>query len=211
MEDKLNAFQIAKKQGIVIGEPKCVLKTTENVAVLKKGSQILASLRGILWMIVGVMLCNSIFFWKEISGISWIIRIILLIVAVLSSFWNKNRRVSSDIELWFYENFLVVYREKRYYDAATTRQEFNRFYYIEIAKCEYNSKTKRLDIIGKVEETWFNYQKDGSLPEDPTYHKEVEGGICYFRIDRKDEAEIIAALERESYSHIKVLMKHQDN
>lgn len=208
MEDKLNAFQIAKKQGIVIGEPKCVMKTTENVAVPKKGSQILASIRGVLWMFVGVMLCNSIFFWKEISRTSWIIRIILLILAVLSSFWKKNCRVSSGIELWFYENFLVVYREKRYYDATTTRQEFNRFYYVEVTKCEYNSKTKRLNIVGTVDETWFNYKKDGSLPEEPTYHKSVEGGICYFRIDGRDEAEIIAALERESYSHIKVLMKH---
>lgn len=206
-----NAFQIAKQQGIVIGEPKCVLETTETVYVPKRGNQILAFLRGVLWVITGVLLLNGAFFWKTVSGTGWIVRIVLLVLAVLGSFWDKNRRVSSGIELWFYENFLVIYREKRYYDTKVSRQEFNRFYYVEVTKCEYDSKTKRLDIVGRVEETWFNFRKDGSLPEDPTYHRSVDGGICHFRIDRKDEQEIIAALERESYAHIKVLMKHKNN
>lgn len=60
--------------------------------------------------------------------------------------------------------------------------------------------------FGKIDATWFDYNKDGSVPKEPTYHRIVDGGICYFYIAESDEKNIIDQME--FFSHFKVLIRN---
>ena len=42
---------------------------------------------------------------------------------------NGNSRVPSPIEIQFYDDYPVIYSEKRYYDKKVSRKEYNKFHY----------------------------------------------------------------------------------
>lgn len=50
---------------------------------------------------------------------------------------------------------------------------------------------------------WFDYNKDGSLPEKPTIHRKSEG-ICWFYTSPSPEVDFVAEVEK--HSPIKVIL-----
>ncbi len=107
----------------------------------------------------------------------------------------------SAIEIQFYNDYLIVYRNKHYYSNSIIRREYDKFLYKDIKTIQLRKRTKRVNIFGIVEGVWYNYKKDGSLPEKPTYHKTTDS-ICYFYTDYASETDLINAFE--TYCPIKV-------
>ena len=62
-----------------------------------------------------------------------------------------------------------------------------------------------MTIYGDVETIWYNYHKDGTLPEKPTYHRTVKGGLCYFYTSASPEVDFVA--EIETHSPIRVVVE----
>lgn len=120
-------------------------------------------------------------------------------------FGGGTKKVSSPFEIRFYDEYLVVYREKRYYSKSVSRKEYDKFFYKDIKKCQYRTVTKRMNIYGIVEGTWFNYKKDGTLPTNPTYHKTVDS-ICYFYPSEENRVDFVR--EIESHSPIRVVVEN---
>lgn len=177
--------------------PKYVIKTHETVSMPTGSKQPFATLRIVVWVIIAVIILGSFVFGDNLFfELSWTTRMILIALAIGIGLWGPTSApVASPLEIRFYSNYLVVFREKRYYSRKVSRKEYNKFFYSDISKIEYNYRIKRLDLIGKIDAMWFNYNKDGSVPQDPTYHRIVDGGICYFYVNGNDADIILKSLE----------------
>jgi hypothetical protein len=180
-----------------MSNPNYVIETHETVSMPTGKNQPFATLRIVVWVIIAVIILGSFVFGDNLfSELSWTARMILIALAIGTVFWGpKSEPVASPLEIRFYSDYLVVFREKRYYSRKVSRKEYNKFFYSDISKIEYDYRIKRLDFIGKIDAMWFNYNKDGSVPQNPTYHRIVDGGICYFYVNGNDADTILKYLE----------------
>lgn len=188
---------------------KYVIKTHETVSMPTGNNQPFATLRIVVWVIIAVIILGSFVFGDNLfSELSWTARMILIALAIGISFWGpKSEPVASPLEIRFYSDYLVVFREKRYYSRKVSRKEYNKFFYPDISKIEYDYRIKRLDFIGKIDAMWFNYNKDGSVPQNPSYHRIVDGGICYFYVNGNDADTILKCLEE--YTAKQPIVQHK--
>lgn len=184
--------------------PNYVLRTYE-AALLEDESSMQTFFRKVVLIIVGILIIGSFIFKDSLfSELNWIARILLIGLMIKFAF-PRMRKIPSPIEIRFYNDYLIVYREKRYYSKKVTRMEYNKFYYKEISECEYKSNTQVIYICGTMEAIWYDYNKDGSLPSQPTYHRTVEDTVCYIDIRFSTDIDIIGAIEK--HSTIRVIYK----
>ena len=185
--------------------PNYVLKANEGVLVPKNENSTLGILKKAVWIVVGVIILGSIIFQDNLfSEFSWNIQILLLGLIIGVSFTGGSKITPSPFEIQFYDDYLIVYREKHYYSKKLTKKEYNKFYYTEIRECKYRTKSKKINIIGTLEIMWFNYNKDGSLPEEPTVHKKTQG-ICWFYTSEAPDVDFVSEIEK--HSPIKVTLR----
>ncbi|MCI3924738.1 hypothetical protein MO973_31470 [Paenibacillus sp. TRM 82003] len=186
--------------------PNYVLKANEGVLVPKNENSPIGKLKVAVWIIVGALILGSLIFEDNLFGeLSWTSQLLLVALAIGVSFTGGNKRVPSSFEIRFYDDHLIVYREKRYYTKKVKRKEFNKFFYKDIQKVKYRKESQRINIFGTIEGIWYDYKKDGSLPEKPTYHKTTNGGICYFYTTEAPEVDFVAEIEK--HSPIKVIVE----
>lgn len=185
-------------------KPNYVLKFNETVRKTVKDTNYKIKIAVII--IIAVIILGSIIFqdnlFSELSGTA---KILLISLAIGVMFTGKTEKIKSPIEIRFYDDHLIVYREKRYYSKKVSRKEYNNFFYKDITSCEYNLNVKRIDMVGKVDSTWYDYNKDGTAPQNSTYHRIVDGGICYFYTDLEPELDIVKEIEEHAHIKIKVI------
>ncbi len=151
-----------------------------------------------VWIVIGVIIIGSIVFQDNLfSELSWSTRVLLLAMAIGVSFVGGNKIVPSPFEIQFYDDYLIVYREKHYYSKELSRKEYFKFFYEDIKECKYRKNSQKINIIGMSEIKWYNYNKDGSVPEKPTIHKKSEG-ICWFYTSEAPEVEFVSEIEQHS-------------
>ncbi|MFS0675157.1 hypothetical protein [Ornithinibacillus sp. 179-J 7C1 HS] len=178
--------------------PNYTLKANEGVLVPKNDNPGLGILKKAIWIIVGVVILGSIIFQENLlSELSWSAQVLLIVFAIGLTFTGGKKRVPNPFEIRFYDDYFIVFREKRYY-GKLPRKEYNKFFYSDIEKIEHRIKTERINIYGKIEGIWYDYNKDGTLPEKPTYHKTTEGGICYFYTSEDPNIDFVAEIEKHS-------------
>lgn len=156
-------------------------------------------IKKVVIVIIAIIIVGSIVFQDNLfSELGWTTRIILVSLALGVMFTGKTEKIKSPIEIRFYNDHVVVYREKRWYSDKAIHKEFNKFFYSDISGIDYDNRIKRLNIHGKIDATWFKYNKDGSVPEQPYYKRIVDGGICYFYTDLEPEIDIVKEIEKHS-------------
>lgn len=184
---------------------KHILKFNESVR--KKVKDTNYRIKMFVLIIVGILIVGLLIFQDNLfSELGWSVRIILFSLFCGTLFTGKYEKIKSPIEIRFYDDYLIVYREKRYYSDKVSRQEFNKFYYKDITKCEFHSSVCRVNIMGKVEATWYNYNEDNTIPINPTYHRFVDAGMCYFYIDLEPNLDIIEELEANASINVEKLL-----
>ena len=151
-----------------------------------------------VWAIVALMIIFSLIlgenFFFEISSSA---RIVLIGLVIGSFVWrDKTIEAPSPMEIRFYDDYLIVYKEKHYYNKKISRMEYYKIFYHDITRLRYEYQLKKFKISGTIDAMWFDYQKDGSVPPEPTYHRIVEGTMCYFYIFGNDEEYIIDQIEK---------------
>jgi hypothetical protein len=182
--------------------PNYVLSTNENILVPK--NEKIESLKSVVLAILLIILIGSFVFRDNLfTELPWSTRG-LFVVIMIGVFISGNKRVPSPIELQFFDEYLIIYIPKRYYNRKVTRMEFNKFYYKDIQECEFRSKSQRINFFGIKNVEWYNYKKDGSLPEKPTIIKSGEG-LCFFRTSAAPDVDFVA--EIELHSPIKVTIR----
>lgn len=177
-------------------QPKYIIKLKSRDLVPKNDNVLLRILKITILIIVAVIVIGSIIFKENLfSELSITAKIFFISIVVSVIAFTRNIKVPSPISLMFFDDYLVVFKEKVCYSRKFSRQEFFKFYYSDISGLKYDYLTKRLNIYGNVEATWYNYHKDGTLSQTPDYHRFVDGTICYFYIFEGNETQIISYLE----------------
>lgn len=182
-------------------EPNYILRADEAVSKPVNKNKLLYIIKKLLWIIIGIILIGSFFFY-ELSMNS---RLFLIVIGFLLLFvGNKAHRVPSPFELRFYDDFLIVYREKFYYNPKVSCMQFDKFFYKDIKTCEFRTNTQRINIYGIVEGIWYNYDKDGTVSSKPSYDKTTDS-ICYFYTSASN---VDFVREIEEHSPIKVVVEN---
>lgn len=192
----MNNF-IKKEEINMNSQPNYILKLKSKDLIPKYDNLLARIIKISTIVIIAVIILGSIIFkenlFSELSTTAKALFISYVVYAAVVLF--KLTKVPSPVSLVFFDDHLVVFKEKVYYSHKLYRQEFFKFYYSDISGLEYDYLTKRLNIYGNVEATWYNYHKDGTLSRTPDYHRFVDGTICYFYIFEGNETQIISYLE----------------
>lgn len=180
--------------------PSYVLELNEAVLMPTKQSGLWKALRvGVLCIFIIIALGSFVFDDNLFFELSWVSRVLLITVAITVFFsMGKNEMVPSPMELRFYDDYMVIYRPKRYYNSRVTRMEYNKLMYNEITKCVYRERSQRMYIYGNVDATWFNYMSDGTIPKEPTYKRIVSGTFCHFSLKCAEGVDIKREIEMNS-------------
>lgn len=185
--------------------PNYVLKGKEGVLVHKNEKSIRGYLKLAILIIWLIIIVSFIIFQDNLfKSLSLIARIMLISLTIWVYFTSESKeKIELPFEIWFYDDYLILYRQKHYYSRKLTRKEFDKFFYKDIHKCQYRTVTGKINIYGVVEGVWYNYNKDGTLPNEPTYHKTTDS-IRQFYITAVPEINFVE--EIEMHSPIKVVI-----
>ncbi len=112
----------------------------------------------------------------------------------------------SPFELWFFDDHLIIYREKLYCNRKLSRKKYDKLLYKDIRQCEYRMISGRIIFFGIVESIWYDYNEDGSLPQRPTYHKTTDSN-SYFYTTEEPSIDFVAEIEDHSPIHVVMLDK----
>ena len=135
--------------------------------------------------------------------------LMLLIAVVINLFFNNScsKEEYYDIEFKFFENYLLLYRNKRYYTPKVTRRDF--YTYRNISKVEYDDRLGRLDIHGDLEAISYNYNKDGSLPKNPSKCNSVKNTYEILYLIHNEDIQTIINLFKK-YTNCKIEYAHEE-
>lgn len=184
-------------------QPNYILKF--NDSTLKKVNDKNSKIKNAVIVIVAILIIGSFIFQDNLfSELSWTARILLICLAIGVMFTGKKEEIDTPAELRFYNDYLVLFRPKKYYSKKVIRQEYFIFNYNEITKVKFlsNSHSKRIHIYGNTHAIWYNFNSDGSLPATPTYDKSINDTLAYFTTFKNTDIDFIR--EIETHSPIKV-------
>lgn len=186
--------------------PRYVLTFDESAWIPKKNAKQILVVKKLVFGVLAFGILGSLVFRENLfADISFHAKATLISFLLGMCFVKSRVKGPKPLEVRFYEDYLVMYRKKRYYSPKVSRMEFDKFLYKDIKKIMYRPETHRLNIYGIVEGKWFNYNKDGSLPEKPSYHKTTDS-LSYFYTNEAPEIDFVAVFEK--YTPIKVTIEN---
>lgn len=189
-------------------QPNYILKTVETTWRREKTNEKMKMLDKITIGIVVVLILGSWFFGENLFSELSLGATALLFSLVVKVRFGQTKEVMtpSEVEVWFYDDYLIIYRPKRYYDRFVTRREYNKMYYKDMKRCYYKTQMQILYFTGDVHFEMYNYNKDGQLPETPTKKYLAEGTMQYMSTRlMPDVYEVIKEIEEHSPLRVEVL------
>ena len=106
----------------------------------------------------------------------------VIAIALGVLFTGKKEDVPSPAELRFYDDYLLLFIERKYYSERNIKQEYLKMKYSDITKVKYlpNTSNKRFQIYGNGHSLQYAVKKDGSIAKQPSRDKIFEDGMIYF-------------------------------
>lgn len=183
-------------------KPSYVLKFNEKFIRPKNESVTKDIIKGIVTLAIAVLLVLWIVLGREFRNeipVSVWAGLFLMIVYLVTQGGHED--YPSPCELWFYDDYIVQYCEKRYYDKRQVRKEYYKFYYKDIHHCYYRTVSQKIAIYGMVEMTFYKYDKNGNVAEVPSLHKTIDSISTFYTVF---EPSIDFVKEIEVHSPMKV-------
>jgi hypothetical protein len=182
--------------------PNYVLKFNDGLMAPKKESVIITIVKILLMIFVAVFFILLIILGSEVfNKIPFVIWLGVILGIVFLKQQGGYERRPSPCELWFYDDYLVQYCERRYYSKNNIRREYYKFFYKDVSKCLYRTVVNKIDIYGVVEATFYKYDKDGNVVSTPCFHKVADSISVFYTVF---EPNIDFVKEIETHSPIKV-------
>lgn len=179
---------------------KYVLKANEAIVIPVEPSKIPPVVKtGVKIVWVAIIVLSLLFrtnLLGEMSGLALALLVGVSIAVLFSG--QKTEFAPSEMELRFYDDKLVLYRPKRYYDERVTRREFCEMKYADITSCVYKMKSERIHFYGDGVTTWYNMKKDGTFSEKPTKVNRYKKGLLYFSTRCADGVDFVKEIEEHS-------------
>lgn len=135
------------------------------------------------------------------SPFDWRMRVIAILTGAVLFFIKPDESVPSSIAVMFFEDRVVIFRERHYYSATTCRKEYEVFRYENIHKVQYDSRANTLTFSGSATITYYEYGKNGMLPDKPIY-KDIRDSTCVIHTGFEQGRDF--AKEIEVHSPLKV-------
>lgn len=96
-------------------------------------------------------------------------------------------RVPQNMEIWFFDDYMILYRPKCVYNSTCVRREFNKFYYKDLHRIEYRNVISKVVIYGVYEGKYYKYKRGtNELNLKPSYHKTVDSVDRFYTMYAKD-------------------------
>lgn len=152
-------------------------------------------------IIIAIIVIFSIIFGENLFlELSWTARILLIAIALGILFTGKKEDVPSPAELRFYDDYLLLFLERKYYSERSIKQEYLKMKYSDITKVKYlpNTSNKRFQIYGNGHSLHYDVKKDGSLSIQPSRDKMFEKGMIYFSTNLNQNIDFIKEIEEHS-------------
>lgn len=152
-------------------------------------------------IIIAIIVIFSIIFGENLFlELSWTARILLIAIALGILFTGKKEDVPSPAELRFYDDYLLLFLERKYYSERSIKQEYLKMKYSDITKVKYlpNTSNKRFQIYGNGHSLHYDVKKDGSLSIQPSRDKMFEEGMIYFSTNLNQNIDFIKEIEEHS-------------
>lgn len=187
-----------------MGEPNYVLYANDAEWVPKENQKALSIVKKIIWGYIGVIVAFSLLVGENMFvQMSLYAKCMLSIAVMWTIFTRGEERKPVPFEIQFFDDYLVYFCLKKRYSKKKNRMEYYKFYYKDITSCVYRERSKRIDMYGLEEVIWYDYNKDGTVPEKPTYHRSVDA-ICYFYTMFNEDIDFVSEIEQHSL--IKVII-----
>lgn len=138
--------------------------------------------------------------FSEITAIAMVIVLGISLLLV-----RGTKRVPIPAELRFYNDYLVLFIQRKQYDKKDIKQEYYEIRYRDVTEVLYflNTPNEIIRIYGNVNYTYFNFNPDGSLPAQPTEVNSYQGGTITFSTTF-NTIDFIAEIERHSPLQVKI-------
>lgn len=117
----------------------------------------------------------------------------MIVACIGTLFVETNEKKPYPMEIWFYDDQLVVYRDKTPADREKTRREYNWFQYSEISEIDIHTKAKQIDIYGVMTAEWYEY-KNGILSIQPSLRQKKDN-LCTFGYDFAEDIDFQGEIE----------------
>ena len=120
----------------------------------------------------------------------------VIAIALGVLFTGKKEDVPSPAELRFYDDYLLLFIERKYYSERNIKQEYLKMKYSDITKVKYlpNTSNKRFQIYGNGHSLQYDVKKDGSIAKQPSRDKI----LIYFSINLNQNIDFIEEIEKHS-------------
>ncbi len=139
------------------------------------------ALKIIVCVIIGVLCLGTLVFGENLFlEINPFALIMLGGLAISVFFGGKKQMKAAPMEIWFFDDHLVILKVKHYYSKNLSRKEFNKIYYKDISGIKWNEITQQVTFRGAFEIEWYKYNEDGSLESAPSDKRTVEGMSCFY-------------------------------
>lgn len=184
----------------IVNNPIYIVSVNETALKPVNDSSIKRVIRKASWITLALILITSIILRHNfITSFSVSTKILLaLIIMNLFTMRVKKEGVPSPMEIQFFDEYLIIYRPKRYYNEKKTRMEINKIMYNSITRCLYKKKSKRIHIYGDVIAKWYDFDKYGNVAQTPSYDRVVKETFVYFVTTFMDVAKVIKEIEEHS-------------
>ena len=181
-------------------EPNYILKFDETCFIPQESKT--SWISKIAGAVLVLLLVFSFIFRVNMFAKMSVAALVLLFWVIIKNF-PSDEAVPFPVELRFYEDCLVIYREKHYAGKNKVWKEIAKYMYLDISDCKYlkNKSTKRIHIYGDFYLKRWKYNKDGSLQSAPIMDKTITKGMTFFSTMLTD---VDVAGEIEAHSPIKV-------
>ena len=152
-------------------------------------------------IIIAIIVIFSIIFGENLFlELSWTARILVIAIALGVLFTGKKEDVPSPAELRFYDDYLLLFIERKYYSERNIKQEYLKMKYSDITKVKYlpNTSNKRFQIYGNGHSLQYDVKKDGIIAKQPSRDKIFEDGMIYFSTNLNQNIDFIEEIEKHS-------------
>ena len=152
-------------------------------------------------IIIAIIVIFSIIFGENLFlELSWTARILLIALALGILFTGKKEDVPSPAELRFYDDYLLLFLERKYYSERSIKQEYLKMKYSDITKVKYlpNTSNKRFQIYGNGHSLHYDLKKDGNISKKASRDKMFEKGMIYFSTNLNQNIDFIKEIEEHS-------------
>lgn len=163
--------------------PKAVVDFIDGRMASKNESTVYTIIKNVFIVFVVILVIGSIIF-KEFLFSGESIAVWLCVIIVLG-YLIKNgghERVETLSQLLFFRDYMVFYVPKHHVKKGLDRMEIQKIYYRDVITCEFRTNTRKMVIRGMLDQTYYEYEKNGVVNSTPSYQRRYDGMIKFYTV-----------------------------